>query len=716
MGGVVEAVTTIAGAAIGFFVGGPIGAIIGAGLGYASADVVNAIINPGFDVPSAGFDNAANQNQGVLINKSGTNNSIPVIYGRRRVGGNRVFVSTEGENNKYLHIVLVISEGEIAGYDEIYVDDVLAWTGTTTHAERYQANQGKFQGLMTFEAFHGTVDQTAAPLTLGVGGWTSAHRLRGLAYISFRLTWVKIESAEDSDLSPWSNMPNITVVTRGKKTADATQFADSISRATAYASETEAYSLNPINCLLDYLRNPIYGKGLTNDKINFKSFRDEATRWGLLADGVTPATGDQFHECNAVVFTDRTLFDNVKTMLFNCRAALPYQDGRFSVRVEDNRQDTSTYGGTSTSVLTVGEDQIIGAVNIESDNVRGKVNQVIVTYFGGRQDSTLTNESVEYAYPEADSALLEQYLTEDNQRVNELQLTFEHITQDSIARKYAEVALNKSRFRSKIISFTGDASLHQLQVNDIFTLVHSGLGINGKFRVKSIQFNADYTFSLIVEEHNDLVYAGNVEPYQRRTPIIAYAGSGVPIYIDRATGTVVHVGNKSDAPLPADWTAPSTVPAVYDTVPVKYTQAELEAALATNSIISIQNGELILAQADVLPTPVILSATVEPDQYNARQVTVFFETSDEPAIEQVQALLFNQRDQRYYSTPVQNGGTAMRDGYILFTGINPDRVRFGSFNVKIRFSGKNGHLISTSEAATVDFTGVVPNNIIFEEL
>ena len=714
----VKPILTVVAAVVGFMVAGPLGAVIGAGIGYASADLVQQIINPGFDVPDTN-EAAANQNQGVLVNKAGTNNNIPVVYGRRRMGGSRVFVSTEGENNKYLHIVLAISEGEIDAFEEIYMDDRLAWQGTSSHGSRFSANQGKFQGLMDFETFHGTDNQTASNLTIGVGGWSNQHRLRGLAYISFRLKWLKIESAEDRDESPWSSIPNITVVMRGKKVADAGTFpSDSITRATAYNNETVGYNVNPINCLLDYLRNPIYGKGLSNDKINFKSFRDEAFRWQKLQDGVTDATDDQFHECNAVVFTDRTIFQNTKTFLFNCRAALPYQDGRFSVRVEDNRQDTSTYGTTSTSVMTVGEDAIIGTVNLEGDNVKGKVNKVIVTYMGGRQGDLLTNEAVEYTYPEPDSALSEQYLEEDNNRVNELRLTFEHITQDSVARKYAEVALKKSRFRSKTVSFTGDASLHQMQVNDIFTLVHSGLGINGKFRVKSIQFNADYTFSILAEEHNDLIYGGNVTPYRRKTPIVAYTGSTVPIYIDTITGNVVHIGNKSDAPLPAGgYTAPSTVPAEINTNPgVKYTSAELEAGLAAGNVQAIVNGEIIYSEPDVLPTPVITSAIVENDQYGAKKVKIFFETTEEPVVARVGALTFNSREQRYFSTPILNGSTAMRDGFVLWEGVNPDRARFGAFNAKVRFYGSSNDLVSTSEAVTVDFAGIAPNNIIFEEL
>ena len=713
MSNAIEAITTIVGAVVGFMVAGPIGALIGAGIGYGSADLINSIINPGFDVPDSGFDQATNQNQGVLVNKQGTNLTIPVIYGTRRVGGSRVFVSTEGENNKYLHIVLAIAEGEIEGYTEIYCDDILAWSGTSAQGQRYEANQGKYRGVVTFETYHGTSAQNSPPLTIGVGGWSNQHRLRGLAYIAFRLTWVKVESAEDQDETPWSSIPTITVVCKGKKIANAANFDDTVARSVAYADETVAFNNNPINCLLDYLRNPLYGKGLSNDQINFKSFRDENIRWGKLQDGQTIANPDQFHECNAVIFTDRTLFDNTRTMLFNMRSALPYQSGRFAVRVEDNRQDDSIYGTTSTPVMTVGEDSIIGTLNLESDNVKGKYNRVNVTYMGGRQDTQLTNEAVEITYPEPDSALAAQYLAEDDNRLNEMKFTLEHVTQDSVALKYAQVAIAKSRYRNKIVTFIGDASLHQLQVNDIFTLVYSGLGINGEFRVKSIQFNGDYTFSIVAEEHNDLIYGGNVIPYRRRTPTLGSIGN-YPIYIDK-DGVVHHIGNKSDAPLGYDWVAPPDLNPVYNNPQLPgYTQEEIEAAMESGLLIGIVNGDIILADPEFLPVPEILSATVSPSVYGHSQVDVrlFFTATDEPNVDFTQLLQFFPRENAYFQVAIGNQDTAARDGYIELQALNPSRP----LNCKLQFVGKQRQLKTTSDAFTVDFTGFIPNNIIFEEL
>ena len=60
---------------------------------------------------------AAEEMAGILLNKESNNEQIPIIYGKRRVGGTRVFMSTKdvpgGDKNEYLYIALVLSEGEV---------------------------------------------------------------------------------------------------------------------------------------------------------------------------------------------------------------------------------------------------------------------------------------------------------------------------------------------------------------------------------------------------------------------------------------------------------------------------------------------------------------------------------------------------------------------------------------------------------------------------
>ena len=552
-----KAVGAVVGAVVGFAVLGPVGLVLGAIGGAvaagAVADIVSYIFNPGFDVP--GMDSAASQNQGVTVNKDGTNNNLPVIYGRRYVGGSRVAVATSGSTNEFLWVVFAVSEGEINAFKEVYIDDTLAWSGTSTHGQQYDATIGKFNGYLTFQTFHGTENQTASTLAKQSGpGWSDQHRLKGVAYITFRFKWYKVATQEDQDKTPWrGGIPNITLTVEGRRVAIARNFPDSITRTTEYADEAVAYSTNPVECFLDYMRNPVYGKGLTNDKVDFASFRKESRRINTLDNG-NPTPPDLTQECNAVVFTNRTIMDNVKTFLFNIRAAMPYSQGRFKISLNDNRDDVSRYGPVSTPVMSFNHDDLIGQVSVNAETNQTKYNRLIVTYMGGSTDQRTTNEPLEYTWPEPDTTYAADLLAEDNDRVNEQRYTFEHITQLSLAKKIAEVMLAKSRYRSKTIGFTVGARAQALEINDIVHVYYEGLGINGLYRISNIVMNSDYTFSIVGEEHNDTVYAGNPLVYVKKINRVGtYGSTAEPVYYVRDPITT-----EVDYTTPRTWTEVNT--------------------------------------------------------------------------------------------------------------------------------------------------------------
>ena len=73
---------------------------------------------------------------GILLNSQSNVDPIPVIYGRRRVGGTRVLIEVSGASNEYLHIVVVISEGPVAAIDNVYLDDLLATEPVLSRAWR----------------------------------------------------------------------------------------------------------------------------------------------------------------------------------------------------------------------------------------------------------------------------------------------------------------------------------------------------------------------------------------------------------------------------------------------------------------------------------------------------------------------------------------------------------------------------------------------------
>jgi hypothetical protein len=297
-GGSVGAVVGgLLGVGLAVFTGGAsllftVGAIAGgAALGYMVGSTLEMILNPpSFDMPDQSDAAAQNQNAGVLVNKQGTNVSIPVVYGQRKVGGIRVFVASGGETNKYLYMAVVFAEGEIQEITRVFIDDTLVWQGASEHGTIYTPSEdNNFKSWTKFQIFHGRDDQAVSSLLQeATSDWDSNHRLQGLCYMAFRGEWPSLKTNEDRDNMPWAGIPSITVEMRGKKvmvpSSTQYQFAGLTyeqRRNFANRFDTLAYTEHPVPCLLDYLRNPKYGKGLSDDQIDWHSFYKEYLRWVL---------------------------------------------------------------------------------------------------------------------------------------------------------------------------------------------------------------------------------------------------------------------------------------------------------------------------------------------------------------------------------------------------------------------------------------------------
>lgn len=131
------------------YVGGSLiaGALIGEVAKLFTPDVSTSVSN---------FDNSQTYNWDGIQNIYGEGLPVPVVFGRHRVGGNVIagFVTGDSESgmqkNKYLHLLLAVSEGEIYGVEE---DSILL--GSTKISEFDE-------GVDVFST-SGTGDQTIQP-------------------------------------------------------------------------------------------------------------------------------------------------------------------------------------------------------------------------------------------------------------------------------------------------------------------------------------------------------------------------------------------------------------------------------------------------------------------------------------------------------------------------------------------------------------------------
>ena len=227
------------------------------------------------NMPTQQYESA----QGVLVNKSSNNENIPLVYGQRQLGIQKVFVESSGTDNQYLYVAGVLCEGNIESIDEIYVNDKLVtWSGALTDQTVRTVNSSDTNfykdgaSLISVQSFFGLDNQPVSSLLDESTNWGSNHKLSGVAYLAFKFTW-----NQDAFTG---GVPDVKVTLKGRKVydprLDSTKGGSGSHRQDT--SSTWAYSDNPALCLLDYIRNTRYGKGLPNSafETNYDSFKTAA--------------------------------------------------------------------------------------------------------------------------------------------------------------------------------------------------------------------------------------------------------------------------------------------------------------------------------------------------------------------------------------------------------------------------------------------------------
>jgi hypothetical protein len=414
--------------------------------------------------------------RGVQVNKQSNNAQIPVIYGERLVGGTRVFLETSGTDNTYLYGAIVLCEGEINAITEIQInDDVVTFDGAFAHGTQITSDDSKYADTIVIQPFYGTVvsNQPVSSLLSTLDGWTANHKLSRVAYIAFRFTW-------DSD--KYTGIPNIKTKVQGRKVST----FDSNGNKT-----TNVYTTNPVWCLLDYLTNERYGKGISNSDLDISSFY---TASQIAETQVTPYSGGSdinLFDCNAVIDTNKKIIDNVKVFLRGMRGLLPYVQGQFKLLIET----------TGTATFTLNEDNIIGGIKLESERKNEKYNRVVVNFPNPEKNYQVDA----IVYPETD-ADHQTYKTADGGFLQEGNVTLDTITSPYQAHEFGKIILNRSRNNLKL-SLKANYEALDLAIGDIVNVTSTILGMTDKpFRVSGMTLNANFTASLSLQEHQNSWY------------------------------------------------------------------------------------------------------------------------------------------------------------------------------------------------------------------
>jgi hypothetical protein len=377
------------------------------------------------------------------------------VYGKCRVSGTIVYLSTTGTKNEYLHIVLTLAGHEVEAIDEVYFNDELVPLVSNTPTGFYAgvARVNKKRGVPGDTADADLISDTAS---LTNGKWTANHTLSGIAYLYVRLTW-------DAEKFP-GGIPNISAVIRGKKVLDP-------------RTATTAYSANAALCLRDYLTDTSLGMGMTASEVDDTAFGVAATiceeQVQILP--VSPVVYENRYEANGVIVTSASPDENIGKLLSAMGGLIAYTGGRIVPYASGYRIPT----------VTLSEKHFVGPLNVQTrTSARDRVNSVKGVYVSETNNWQVTD------FPTISSAT---YVTADNNNVFFRDVVLPFTTSPSCAQRLAVVELRRAR---EEITFSARFRLEAMQVRagDTVMITNAKLGWSSKvFEVMEWNFASDGT-------------------------------------------------------------------------------------------------------------------------------------------------------------------------------------------------------------------------------
>ena len=498
---------------------------------------------------------------GASFNKSSNIENLPLIYGTQRVEGTRVFVGTAGTNNDFLYMVIALCEGEVDSITDIRIDDKPLAEFPHRYGGVYPTLSTPDDiGVIVVRKYLGTDDQVAdTMMAAAFSQYTTAHRLRGVAYLACRFKW----SSEY-----YTRKPKVTAVVRGKKVYDP---RDAGTR----------WSDNPALCLRDYLTNSRYGKGLSSALIDDTAFGDAAddcdnattlvnqvnigspdnvvteddevylvwdaiptdvavfpsgnvqndpsspTKIGYMSSGgfnslalgdaasmggyiflsVTMTTGSDFTTSDTIYIdaaavprlTMDATIDTGQKMFDNVKTMLA---GMRGIMAYQQGLYQLLIEQDKASVFDFDESHIVGGFSIAGPEKKDKFNRVTVK-FTDPNSNWQENIAV---FPEAGTALETDLLAEDNGAALHKEITIPTAANYYRARDIARIILYKSRNNLRL-SFTATTEAVEVTVGDVVTVTHASPGWSSKeFLVTKMDLKSNGEVSLDMVEHSASIY------------------------------------------------------------------------------------------------------------------------------------------------------------------------------------------------------------------
>jgi len=417
-------------------------------------------------------------NRGHLVNTKSTEETLPLIYGKMRVGLNIIYQNVSGSDNSKLHIVGTIGEGEIqglvsvGGVPQIWLDDKLAsdpvfTTRKAVHWPDDQPVEYETRNLVSYQIFTGTANQSVCTtLQNAVGEWTDP--LPYTAYIYMCLEY---------DKNVFQNIPEITLLVEGVKVYD------------PYIGGT-AYSNNPALCVRDFLTRSSRrgGMGINPTRIDDNSIIEAANYCNQA---------DRLWTIGLPIQDQAAAIDNLTQMLATFRGAVVYTGSVFSLKYKDTIYETPVMSVDEHDVVFDGENS---SLIIKQPSIFDTPNGVRLKYL----DEEIKYQINDYVFSPAIGSTGD-LVTQDGDYREET-YDIKGINSRNKAAAMSSYLLERARI-NKTFSHSGFARLMALEPMDLIYFSHEIPGWENKLaRVQSIGLNQTGDVQVDYIEEYDTMY------------------------------------------------------------------------------------------------------------------------------------------------------------------------------------------------------------------
>lgn len=438
---------------------------------------------------------ATTQARALLVNKNSNNAEIPVIYGKLRTGGTRVYMETSNNSgsvanneagNEWFNCIIAMCEGKMGNIRELYFGDDLVWSGNaggdngvTLSSYASGTYQDALNNNATIKYYNGSTTQTRdSNVGNSVGSdWPTNARLQGIAYLSIKLR-------ADAEVYA-GGLPLFTAVLEGKSIPNVSTITDG---QTSTPSTTTGANQNAVDCIYDYLTNPIYGKMLDHDEngnyvagkdIDIASFKTARTH-----------AASSSHLYNGTLSTRQRIYENIQRLTSSCNGLLVYSAGKYRLII----QRANEYDANTAYQFT--EENMLSNVTITKGSKTNRLNKIST---GFSDDSIKYVDNIEILEDNT-------YLAADNGTVLETTIDQQLITSASRIATMNRYKLDKSRYQTAI-SFRATHQSLVVEAGDVVGIKQDALGWTTAkpFRIMTTEIAGDNTIEFTAVEYESSI-------------------------------------------------------------------------------------------------------------------------------------------------------------------------------------------------------------------